>query len=371
MQSEDFSDLPFCDLCNASVPLQDLESGAAVKVDGRTIGVCCRSRLPVEDAVASAAGASDSAVPGGDQPVRWAPEAGPAPHGESRILPAALVLLIAIAAAAIFLDHRVTQLEEQLDSSQIELLERLQQQDKLLQALQGEFDGVARTSRIAGIEGMLQSGTTERGVLAEQVRLLAQQVAAAEAAMGERLARSDAARPDYGPALDDLRQQLQRQSISVAQLLASPQSTVRQPEVEPAPVVPESAQGLAENLQHEVARLGDDDPATRFQAADELLRSRDAKVVEYLLPMTRDQDLFVRRLVVEGLAAYRLAEVVDALLVSLADPEDIVRDTAWRSLKAITGQEIPFEAAGSAQARTRAQQRWQEWWERNRTSFGS
>jgi HEAT repeat protein len=109
----------------------------------------------------------------------------------------------------------------------------------------------------------------------------------------------------------------------------------------------------------------------RFEGVDDLIRSKSAEAVPLLLPMTRDADPFVRRLVVEGFASWKRADVVDALLGGLVDGDEYVRDTAWRSLREVTGQKIPFEAAGGKDARARAVARWQEWWEKNKAAFGA
>jgi HEAT repeat protein len=81
-------------------------------------------------------------------------------------------------------------------------------------------------------------------------------------------------------------------------------------------------------------------------------------------------DQHVRRLVVDGLREWKRPEVVEAVLAALADADENVRDQAWASLKALTGQKIPFEAAGPKDARSRAAQRWLDWWEKNKATFG-
>ena len=43
---QDDFDVQFCDLCGTSVPLADLESGAAVRHQAKTIGACCLAVLP-------------------------------------------------------------------------------------------------------------------------------------------------------------------------------------------------------------------------------------------------------------------------------------------------------------------------------------
>ena len=64
-------------------------------------------------------------------------------------------------------------------------------------------------------------------------------------------------------------------------------------------------------------------------------------------------------------------EAVDALLEALADADENVCDTAWRSLRDLTGQRLPFDASASKEARARAAKKWQEWWQGARDSFGS
>ena len=127
--------------------------------------------------------------------------------------------------------------------------------------------------------------------------------------------------------------------------------------------------GLPAGLLHQLSRLTAEDPGTRFEAVDELVRSKNPMVREHLLPMVKDPDMFVRRLTLEGLREFRHPSCVDTLLVSLADPVPIVRDTAYDSLKALTGQEFPFDPDASRDARASAQRRWEDWWEKARDTF--
>ena len=212
---------------------------------------------------------------------------------------------------------------------------------------------VSKKTSVAGVHGRVQ-GVNE-------------DLASRLTGIQRKMKDLESGRADYGPVLTELRQHLQGQAATLAELLAKPA-----PRAAPEPVmeVPVEVPGMSPELAHQVRKLEDRDPAARFEAVDELLRSRDEAVLEHLLPMLKDKDLFVRRLTVEGLRDFRQTEVVEALLVSLADAEDIVRDTAWRSLKEITGQKIPFEASASKDARTRSQENWREWWKKNRESFG-
>ena len=52
-----------------------------------------------------------------------------------------------------------------------------------------------------------------------------------------------------------------------------------------------------------------------------MVQSKNSATLPYLLPMLKDGDPFVRRLTAEGLARFKQASSVDALLVTLADPK--------------------------------------------------
>ena len=77
------------------------------------------------------------------------------------------------------------------------------------------------------------------------------------------------------------------------------------------------------------------------------------------------------RLTVEVLRDFRHADAVDALLAALADDDENVRDTAWRSLRDLTGQKLAFDATASKDARGKAAAKWQEWCGTARATFGS
>lgn len=355
MQPEEQYDVPFCDLCNTSVPLQDLESGVAVRHGDKTVGACCLGQLREAGAPAAAAKAPAQSL------------GAPQNQLDARLLPLFLVMLVAVAAATIWLDYRVADGEARREKVESNLSALLKDHGAAVHAVSEELDGVPRRAELdslaAGVHSLEKGVSGVNGQLQSVNEALGQKLAGLERSL-KNLA---ADRPDYGPVLTDLRQQLQRQAVTLAELLARPV-----PQAIPVRVAAPVAEvpGLPAALAHQVGKLADKDPAARFEAVDELLRSKDEAVLEHLLPMLKDEDLFVRRLTVEGLRDFRRVAVVDALLDSLTDDEDIVRDTAWRSLKEITGQKIPFEASGSKDARARAQRSWSDWWQKNRDSFG-
>lgn len=369
----------FCDLCNTSVPLQDVERGAAIRHQGKIIGACC---LPLlrggMDVRAFADGASAaSPLPGSPVPLSSGPSSSgqASSGGETRVLPLGIVLLFAVASAALFLDYRIGQVQARFEGDYSNLAGSLKSQAEVVQGISLALDRVALRADIDRLDAQSSVLGENQQTAAQALKAIGDEVAAAKAAvqtLQQAVVRGETSRPDHGPALAEIHGKLQQHTAALAEILARPRQNVDaavQPEVQ-KPAAP--TDGLSPEIAHQVARLGDADDGARFEAVDELLRSKDARVLPHLLPMTKDADTFVRRLAVEGLKDFKTAEVVDALIIALADPEVIVRDSAWRSLKDLTGQSLPFEAAATSRdVRARAQQKWQEWWDKNRATFGS
>jgi hypothetical protein len=355
---EDSLEVTFCDLCGASVPVADLSSGAAVKHLGKTVGACC---MPTLSGVATHTAA---------------PAAGArSPGAQAHLLPVAVVLLAAVAAATIFLDQKISGADRQWQQNHDQIMLAQRSDSDVLQNLGVAMDGVARkadlesiTTKLAQLEGDLKQAN-------EQLRPQLDQVMKELASLRREIGGVMTATIELRPLFDELKQKQQR----VAELLvALEKEGPRSPAKPPEPATPASAPAetpgapvLPEALAEQVKKLKSPDPAVRFEAVDELLRSKNALILPHLLPIARDTDSFVRRLTVEGLRDFKKPEVVEALLVALTDNDDLVSETAWRSLKEVTGQKIPFEASGTKDARARAVQRWQEWWEKNKATFGA
>lgn len=364
MESPDLQ-VHFCDLCNASVPLQDLESGAARRHQGRTFGACCLGALREPGSAAAV-----PATPAAPAPVLM-PMA-PSRHGaEPRVLPLGIAILAGLAAATLFLESRIDQAETRWLGESGQQADALRTQAEGVQGILVALDSAARRTDIDRLQERLAAAEQAQQRSSEVADAAAKEQAKALAVLQAgvtALQEAERRRVDPAPALAEMSTRIQQALVGLAELQAQPRPAQVVPEAVPMPPAPT---GLQPELAHQVAKLKDEDAATRFEAVDVLLRSRDPLVLEHLLPMTKDADTFVRRLCVEGIKDFRQAAVVDALLVALADPEEIVRDTAWRSLKDLTGQKLPFEAGAARDVRARAQQKWQEWWDKNRDSFGT
>ncbi len=356
---EDTIQVSFCDLCGTSVPESDFQSGTAVRHQGKTIGVCCLAALREASQAKAAVGA----------PVVQAAKGGGA---EARLLPVAVVLLAAIAAATIFLDQKLTSLDHQWRDAHEQLLERRGSDSQVLQSMGLAIDGMARKADLDLVIEKVGAGGARVDAMAEEANRRFEALRSELALVQNEVRTLAGSAIDYRPLLDDLRQRQLRMQEVVDALHASPPQPV--PVAQPAPSEPGpavDANALPPALAEQVKKLASTDPATRFEAVDELLRSKNPAVLASLLPLARDPDGFVRRLTVEGLRDFKRAEAVEALLAALQDQDANVADTAWRSLRELTGQKLPFEVNASKDAKARAIQKWAEWWEKNKATFGS
>ncbi len=358
---EDTLEVTFCDLCGASVPIADLSSRAAVQHLGKTVGACCMMALRAAAGGVHAAAAVDGARA----------DVTPGP-----LLPVAIVLLAAMAAATIFLDQKITGADAQWRTNHDQILAAQRSDSDVLRALGSAMDGVARKADLDGLAAKLTQVDGALHQADEQLRQQSDQAQKDLATMRQDVRGVAAATIDYRPLFEDLRQQQQRLAELVAAIEKGAVSVAVTPKREPVASPTPGVDGpdmpaLPAALADQVKKLQSTDPAVRFEAVDELLRSKSAQVLPHLLPSARDPDSFVRRLTVEGLRDFKRPEVVDALLVAMADSDDSVRDTAWRSLKEVSGQKFPFETAATKDARARAVQRWQEWWDKNKATFGA
>ena len=359
-------EVSFCELCGTSVPAGDLEAGHARHAQGKTVGRCCLAELLGSE---PAAKAGPTAVPA-------AAAAGAAPRGEGgKLLPILLCALVAVIGGTLYLDGRLSAVGGEVSGLQANIAARQRADSEALQDLGLKLDDVPTAADVRQLDERVAALAAE---LAEQREAVAGRGAVLDQELDglRRAQRATEARiVDYRPLFEDLRQRHTR-ALAVLEGLrdrpaaSSPAAAPAAIDATPADPSPPAAE-LPAPLAEQVANLGAADPALRFEAVDVLIESKEPKVLPHLLPLVRDPDAFVRRLTVEGLREFRRPEAVDALLEALADADENVCDTAWRSLRDLTGQRLPFDASASKEARARAAKKWQEWWQGARDAFGS
>jgi len=357
-------EVSFCDLCGTSVPAGDIEGRKAVQLQGKTVGGCCLAALRESEGEKSAPVSVVTSVTGG----------GSDKGGDSgRLLTVAIVLLAALAGGVIFLDSRLSRLEDAWVKASGESATRQKADSEALMGLSVKADGLVAREDIDALQKKtdslgesLATLTTDSGkrqaVLEQEVGGLRRQVAESQKKV-----------VDYRPLFEDLRERHTRAMAAIegmrSEVAAVPASVVAVADgKDPPPIV---GAEVPEDLADHVRKLSSGDPAVRFEAVDVLVDSRNLTVLPYLLPLAKDTDAFVRRLTVDGLREFQKAEAVDVLIEALRDEDENVCDTAWRSLRTLTGQKFKFDAAANKESRGRAAQAWQDWWTKARPTFGA
>jgi HEAT repeat protein len=101
--------------------------------------------------------------------------------------------------------------------------------------------------------------------------------------------------------------------------------------------------GSPDHVPQIVPLLKDPDRHVRISAARALQRLHNPAAVDGLLEAIdpREEDTDVRAEAADALGQYAEVRVLDKLIAALDDPQLIVNRTAIRSLKTLTGQELP------------------------------
>jgi len=341
----------FCDLCNSSVPVKDLEGGLAKRVKSRLIGSCCLKELTPKPVPAEARGSAVGVV----------------------------LLLAAIAGATVFLDRRIgdeiagvsAKIVAQVDAALTKQTERLANIEGRVTASAEKSDLGAVADKIADLQAKLVGvGEKADAANANASTMRSEIGKAQEAFSGAQKAQHD--------SVSRLEGALRVIADDLATLKALPRSAAPSGDSKPAandgampvPADP-GAGGLPRELLHHVATLTDSDAGVRFQAVAALVESKHPAVREPLLTMVKDPDMFVRRQVFEGLRMFRHATCVEALLVGLSDQVAIVAHTAHQSLLVLTNAKITFDPNGTKEQRSVGVRKWREWWDENKKAFGS
>lgn len=380
-------EVQFCDLCGTSVPLSDLEKGAAIRHQAKTIGACClgvlrRGDSPLADVGAGQAGdGPGGSAKGQSGPAGAAREPGRAGMAESSRDGRSLLLvglgLVALLAATFYLEVAQDKLVKPLATQLASVASAQQSDSEVLQGLAVAADNMARKADVESLLERLVALEQAQQLQQEQLREQLDKQRNQVAAIAQETRQLSATAVDYRPLFDELRAQQQRLATGLADLRSMPVAAAPAPAAAPGRAEPDAApaapaNSLPEPLAAAVRKLDSADAAVRFEAVATLIDSKNPAVLRPLLPLVRDADAFVRRLTVEGLRDFRHPDAVEALLAALSDKESTVAETAWNSLKKLTGQQFPFDAtAPNKDVRQRAIQRWLDWWEKNKGSFGA
>ncbi len=349
----------FCDGCNESVPLVDVQSGRITTIKGKLF---CSNCIPP-----GAAGQS-TAAPTEARPARRSP------------LLAVLVLLLL--GWTVWRDWPLltdttpldVELEERDPLSDLEL--RVERLDARVLQLTADADQAERalTSQRADLEAL-------RAADSDQVR--AQERTADEL---DRLARNLAEMSKHiekvqlnANRTEALAVRVDALSDSVAAhqallsmgAVSSGDSVMTLDEVEPTAMVAAprtTAVDPARVAEIDALRrqLLDPAPDLRFEAVDRVESGRLHELAPDLVGMLDDEDMFVRLHVMHALETLVYEEAVPALFDVLEDGHAAIRKAGAETLVSLTGYDPGFDHKGSGPERSRAIRAWRDWYEESR-----
>lgn len=359
-------EIHFCEACNESVPVLDIEQRRAVRHAGKLLCARCAKSVLAGAALASAATAAAS------------PAAASAPARRASGGFVGWIALFAAIAAAAWLYQRgeeqrlaiTRELESQraaLRTQAAELGDELGTERERVQALTialAEHETRARGELQALVEGSAaqrQAVDDTLAGLAERARLLEErwsefarsneQLSAVQA----KLAAHDSGYQSLSQSIEDLRGKL----ASAAQVAPGVQASS----------VPLSTQPPWIGL---VQGLSSTNFSDRWSAVKALEETRDPEAAEYLHPLLKDSDVFVRVVTAQALGTLGSQASVEILIGALNDADAPVREAAYGSLRKITKRDLPFDPQQPDPAeRQKRIKAWQDWWKKSKESAGS
>ncbi len=332
----------FCDGCNESIPLSDIQAGQVTTVKGKLF---CRNCIPPGGA--AAAGPAAPVVRRGAGPITVTLLLGLLAYTVWRDLPARL--------GAPGDDEARGELAEgsardaaRLVAADLAALRRAGDElDRKLTFQRGDVDGLRATAADLqrgldtlreSIDG-LQRGQAETGQLIEQLNLQANRMHALEA------------------RIDTLADMLASQQQLLALRASQPEPAAAAAEAA-APAIDPTLQAELDSIRRQ---LLDPDAGQRFGAVDRIAKGRYKQLAGELIPMLADEDPFVRSLSMQVLGDFGSVEAVPELLDVLEDPNPIIRKAAAETLVRLTGYDPGYDPRGSEAERRKAVKKWRDW----------
>lgn len=346
----------FCDICNESIPLQDIKENKSSTIKGK---IFCRKCNPLNELEGSDSGSDGSS-------------------GSNALLGLVAVLLILIVAGLGFViyeikfsagngagaaegsslaapDNRLAELGRAVDRLQVDV---------------GELNALRElTTRVGSMKEQLDAQAAGRAALVKDIGEL----------QGGLLAVGSLREKFDGILLqqEEASQQLERLTSSLARVQTELDALADRPPVIVAssgdttdPASSDAGGGaLDEELLATVEKLSANDPMARWEAVDQIRRRRDKALVSHVIPLLDDRDTFVRAQAIYTLGELKAMSAVPRLIKLLRDDEIMIREEALTSLVVITGQNMKFDVTGSRSVRDKGIRKWEDWLAKNKDKF--
>ncbi|KAA3607772.1 MAG: hypothetical protein DWQ01_11835 [Planctomycetota bacterium] len=333
----------FCNLCDQSVPLVEMQEGRALRKGERVLCNHCQETILA---------------------------AAPKASGKGMLLPVLLALLGWVAAGLVWLDRRdaTVDLEGRVATGLQEAGgARLQQASDLRRVdEQGDQERALLRSELQALDSRLQGQTGDHQQRLQSLEKSVEelgQFAADQEVVRSRLDQVEANlsvvedRQRAGRAAQEvLRDELARLDDTLGRLQRAAPSKESVAQFSP------QVAGLLRDLQS-------DDREVRYKALDSLSEMEDARLLPHLYPMLADPYAFNRFLAAYTMMIWEAKEAAPHLIEVLLDEEGFVREQAVLALRRLTGQNFGYDHSAGEEDRKRGYNAWKAWWKSNGEQF--
>ncbi|NQU47804.1 MAG: HEAT repeat domain-containing protein [Planctomycetes bacterium] len=339
------AELHFCNVCDASVPLADIESGAAQRAGDRCICPGCLELLE------SPTGTS----------------------GPLGLVGTVIALMAVMAAVWVWWDHSKKQDAFRLEMQSAFSDQRDGYEGKLvakLDEIRQELDQESRltSTQLAQISDRLallgQDAEKQFEELRTQTDQFAQFALEIES-LGKRIGQAEASLQVLGErqreqrgSQETMRDQLDLLSVQMREM---------------AERGPADGGAGEEAFQPKITallrQLQSDDQDDRLDALEKLSGQNDDRLVPHLIPLLTDPYEFNRFYAAKTMGDWRAKTSVPHLIESLLDEISFVRQAAAQSLRQITAQKFGYDYQAEEADRQKAYESWKTWWTTNGKTF--
>lgn len=339
------AELHFCNVCDASVPLADIESGAALRAGDRCICPGCRDLMETQTTAA----------------------------GPMGLVGTVLAVLALVAAAWVWWDQGQKQ-ETFRDEVQTAFTTQATGYDNKLDSKLGEIrelldqESGLTSTQLATISDRLATLGQDAEKQFEELRTQTDQFAQFALEMeslGKRLGQAEASLQVLGErqreqrgAQETLRDQIDLLGVQLREMAERGPANTGAAEEAFAPKVT----ALLRQLQS-------DDEDERLDALEKLSGQNDDRLIPHLIPLLTDPYEFNRFYAAKTMGDWRAKSSVPHLIESLLDEIAFVRQAAAQSLRQITGQNFSYDYQAEEEARKTAYESWKTWWSTNGKTF--
>ena len=347
----------FCDICNESIPLQDIKEAKSATIKGK---IFCHKCNPLNEL-----GPTESSSKSGS--------------GPAGLLSLVVVLLILVIGGLGYVIYDLKFAPEEVAGEKVAgddglVASQLREMHARITTMEGQIAEMAALQAVPALVSALQVDTASTATAQTQLFKDVSQLQEGLVAVGRLRERLDG----MSLRLEELAQDGGRTIEALKQL----EGLVAQ--VQEAAVNPGAGSSTAEEagagevageveLDKEVLavleKLNATDPMARWEAVDQIRRRQDKSLVPRVLPLLDDRDTFVRTQAIYTLGELKAMSAVPKLVKLLRDDEIMIREEALTSLVVITGQNFKFDVTGSRSVREKGIKKWEEWLTKNEDKF--